>query len=179
MEISQHHEGCEDEIAALFETTFSDSEGPEEGALIGRLAGELLRLTPDDDLFVFLAREDETLAGAIMFSRLSFDRDTRSAFVLGPVAVAPGRQGRGVGQTLLRHGLAALRSAGVDMALTYGDPAYYARVGFEPITESFASAPFPLRFPEGWLAQSLNAEEMTPLKGRCTCVAAFDDPAFW
>jgi predicted N-acetyltransferase YhbS len=47
--------------------------------------------------------------------------------------------------------------------MTYGDPSYYAKVGFMPISEADAQAPFPLSHPEGWLAQSLTERAMTPL----------------
>lgn len=100
-------------------------------------------------------------------------------FVLGPVAVATGWQGKGVGGQLINHGLQALRDAGVDIVLTYGDPNFYSRPGSTPITEAFALAPFTLRHPEGWQGQSLTGAASTPLKGDCRCVAALNDPAFW
>jgi putative acetyltransferase len=80
---------------------------------------------------------------------------------------------------LLTHGLASLRRAGVDIAMTYGDPNYYAKVGFRPISEEDAQAPFPLSRPEGWLIQSLSDRGMAPPKGPCRCVEALNDPAFW
>jgi predicted N-acetyltransferase YhbS len=93
--------------------------------------------------------------------------------------VATDRQRQGIGQRLLRHGLASLRNAGVDIVMTYGDPRYYAKVGFRPISETDARAPFALKHPEGWLAQSLTDRAMTPLKGPSRCVEALNDPLFW
>jgi hypothetical protein len=91
------------------------------------------------------------LSGAIVFSRMSYAGDARAVFVLAPVAVAPDRQGQGVGTALIRHGLDALRARGVDVALTYGDPAYYGRLGFRPITTEIAAAPFRCNSPmAGW-----------------------------
>jgi hypothetical protein len=104
-------------------------------------------------------------------------RMTRAVFVLGPVAVAPERQGQGVGQGLIRHGLAELSARGVDVALTYGDPAYYGRFGFEVITTEVAAAPFRLGFPHGWLGQALDGGMLSPLKGSVTCVDALTIPA--
>jgi predicted N-acetyltransferase YhbS len=172
-------DGRHGDIVDLFVRTFTASEGADEGALIGKLAGELLETTTDDDVFVFSAIEDSNVIGAIIFSRLTYSNDTRSVFVLGPVAVATEQQGRGVGQALLNYGLDALRDAGVDVAMTYGDPAYYSKVGFAPISEETTAAPFKLNFPEGWLGQCLDGEPFKPLKGACRCVPAFDDPAFW
>ena len=179
MEFNTEYKGREPKIIELFTTTFTASEGEEEGMLIGELARNLLGGTAENDLFVFTAEEDGTIIGGIVFSRLRYENDERTAFVLAPVAVAPDQQGRGIGQRLLTHGLAALQSAGVDIAVTYGDPNYYAKVGFIPISEADAPAPFPLNHPEGWLAQSLTNRAMTPLKGPSRCVDALNDPAFW
>ncbi|WP_210325882.1 GNAT family N-acetyltransferase [Oricola nitratireducens] len=141
--------------------------------------GDLLGTTAERDLFVFTAEEAGTIVGGIVFSRLTYDRDDRTVFVLAPVGVATGHQGKGIGQRLLADGLAALRETGIDIAVTYGDPGYYSKVGFAPITEAFAQAPFKLKHPEGWLGQSLTDREMTPLKGPSRCVEALNDPAFW
>ena len=179
MDFSTTVQGREQEIVDLFAATFAASEGPDEGALIGKLARDQMGGTAPADLFVFTAWEGETLVGGIVFSRLVYPEDARVVFVLAPVAVVPDRQGTGIGQKLLAHGLAHLRDAGIDIALTYGDPKYYAKVGFVPITQDFAAAPFDLQYPHGWLGQSLTAAEMTPLKGPSRCIAALDDPVYW
>jgi len=46
MEFSSDHVGREQEIMDLFTQTFTASEGPEEGAIIGGLAKNLLESTP-------------------------------------------------------------------------------------------------------------------------------------
>lgn len=167
------------QIIDLFTTTFTASEGGDEGALIGELVRQLLGGTAPQDLFVFTAEEDGTIIGGIVFSRLTYAQDDRTVFVLAPVAVATNQQGKGIGQRLLIHGLAALRSAGIDVVVTYGDPRFYAKVGFMPISESDARAPFPLNHPEGWLAQPLIKRPMAPLQGPSRCVEALNDPVFW
>ncbi|XKE47003.1 N-acetyltransferase [Halomonas organivorans] len=179
MEFSPAFEGREDAIIELFTATFTASEGAEEGRLIGDLVRHQLTGTVAPDLQVFLAESGGTIIAGAIFTRLTYDRDERTVFVLGPVAVATEHQGEGIGRALLTHALKALRHAGVDIAVTYGDPAYYARVGFQPINEEFAPAPFRLRHPEGWLGQSLTEAEMTPLRGSARCVEALDDPVFW
>jgi predicted N-acetyltransferase YhbS len=179
MEFLTGHKGREAEIIDLFTATFTASEGEEEGALIGELVRNLLGGTAQKYLFVFTAEEDGRIVGGIVFSRLTYEQDERTVFVLAPVAVATARQGKGIGQSLLTHGLAALRSAGVDIAMTYGDPNYYAKVGFTPISEADAQTPFRLSHPEGWLGQSLTDRPMTPLKGPSRCVEALNDRVFW
>jgi predicted N-acetyltransferase YhbS len=177
MELLTEHKGREVEIVDLFTATFTASEGEEEGTLIGELVRNLLGGTAAKDRFVFTAEEDGVIIGGIVFSRLTYAQDERTVFVLAPVATD--WQGQGIGQRLLNHGLAALRNAGVDIAMTYGDPNYYAKVGFLPISEADAQAPFPLSQPEGWLAQSLTDRALAPLKGPSRCVEALNAPVFW
>lgn len=179
MDLIIGHDGRERQIVDLFTETFTASEGASEGTLIGALVRSLLRDTPEDDLLVCTAVEAGVTVGAVIFSRLRYDRDDRSVFILSPLAVAPERQRQSIGQRLVRHGLEALRAAGVDVVVTYGDPAYYGRVGFAPITEAFAKAPLPLSRPEGWLGQALTEGDPAPLEGASTCVAALNDPALW
>lgn len=51
---------------------------------------------------------------------------------LGPVAVLPEYQGRGVGTLLIEACLEQLRQSGAAGVVVVGDPAYYARFGFIP-----------------------------------------------
>lgn len=166
-------------IIALYEEAFTASEGSEEGRVIAGLARDLLMQTPPDDLFVFTAMEDGALLGCIMFTRLTYAEDERVVFLLSPVAVRPAAQRKGVGEALISHGLDSLRRSGVDVAITYGDPSYYARVGFDCITEEVAAAPLPITQPEGWLAQSLTKKPLDPLRGAASCVAALNSPDYW
>ena len=166
-------------IADLFASTFTSSESAEEGALIGALARSLIAETPAEHLRIFTAWEDGALLGGIFFTRLTYAGDPRKVFLMAPVAVATERQGKGVGQRLIAHGLDALRQEGVDIAVTYGDPTFYGRVGFKPVSEADLPAPQPLNQPQGWIAQSLTEAPLTPLGGPARCAAAFDDPALW
>ena len=179
MEFSAQIDGREEQIKSLFAQTFAASEGADEGRLIAALVEGLLNTTPREDLFVFTQAEGEALIAAAIFSRLTYSEDARSVFILSPMAVATERQKQGVGQALLKEALSALSKEGVDVAITYGDPAFYGKVGFEPLDEDAAAAPLPLSQPVGWIGQPLQEPALLPLKGRCTCVAALDDPAIW
>ncbi|MDE0696754.1 MAG: N-acetyltransferase [Boseongicola sp.] len=179
MELSAGCKGKEQEVIDLLSAAFAASEGAEEGALIGDLVRNLLATTADADIHVFTVREERSLIGAIIFSRLTYDQDDRTVFLLGPVGVTTDRQGARIGQRLLTHGISALRKNGVDVAMTYGDPNYYSKVGFRPVTEEFARAPFKLKYPKGWLGQFLTDGKMTPLNGPSRCVEAFHRPDYW
>lgn len=119
------------------------------------------------------------LAGAIVFTRLRYGADPRVVWLLSPVAVSPDHQHTGVGTTLIRTALDALRAEGAAAAFTYGDPAYYGRTGFAPIAEADAPAPHPLGQPEGWLAQSLTKAPLTPFPAPACCAPALDDAGVW
>jgi predicted N-acetyltransferase YhbS len=179
MKISSNPKGREQDLVDLFKATFTASEGADEGTLIAELVRKQLAETPADDIHVFTAEEDGSLLGACVFTRLTYAQDDRTVFVLAPVAVMTERQGQGIGQKLLRQGLNVLRDAGVDVAMTYGDPNYYQKVGFQPVSEDDAPAPFKLQFPHGWLGQSLTDRPWSALSGPSYCVPALNDPVFW
>ena len=179
MEFISGHAGRQSEIANLFTSTFTASEGENEGKLVGGLVADMMQTTPAEDLFAFSAIDNQTLVGAIFFSRLIYKDDERTVFILSPVAVKTDQQKRGVGQRLITYGLEQLREIGVDIALTYGDPNYYSKTGFRPITEDFAKAPLKLSQPEGWLGQPLSDSGHQPLIGTSQCVAALSKEELW
>ncbi len=74
------------------------------------------------------------VAGHILFSPITVDSaDTRCrAMGLGPMAVAPEHQRRGIGSQLVRAGLDACRTIGCNVVVVLGHAEYYPRFGFEP-----------------------------------------------
>lgn len=166
------------ELSSLFRSTFGASEGEDEGLLIGGLAQELSAAIDDRDVISLGAIQSETLVGALFFTRLRFD-DHSGVYMLAPVAVSTAHQGTGVGRALIKFGLKALADQGATVAITYGDPAYYGKVGFEPLSESVIRAPMALSMPEGWLGQSLTGLPIQPRLERPQCVEAFRNPAYW
>ncbi len=82
------------------------------------------------------------IVGHIAFSPVTISDGTEHWYGLGPVAVVPGNQGRGIGSALVRAGLERLVGLGAAGCVLLGEPAYYQRFGFEanPCL-SFAGAP--------------------------------------
>lgn len=99
--------------------------------------------------------------------------------MLAPVAVATDHQKSGVGKALIRHGLNELANRGALVAVTYGDPSYYEKFGFKPLSENVLKAPMDLSMPHGWLGLSLTEEPIQTRAERPACVDAFLDPAYW
>lgn len=77
-----------------------------------------------------VAECDGEVVGHIAFSAAAIGDSSPGWFLLGPVAVQPGRQGAGIGHALVEAGLAVLRSRGAHGCVLVGDPAFYGRFGF-------------------------------------------------
>jgi len=77
-----------------------------------------------------VADVDGEVVGHIAFSRASVGEASEGLYLLGPVAVLPERQGRGVGRELIEAGLGELRSRGASGCVLVGDPDFYRRFGF-------------------------------------------------
>ncbi|QKH37912.1 N-acetyltransferase [Achromobacter pestifer] len=77
-----------------------------------------------------VARVDGRIAGHVAFSPVAISDGSADWYGLGPVAVLPELQGRGIGAALIREGLARLKALGAAGCVVMGDPAYYARFGF-------------------------------------------------
>ncbi|MGR5387703.1 GNAT family N-acetyltransferase [Vibrio crassostreae] len=185
MKFRQYDSSEIETITRLFTQTFTDSEGENEGKTVGKLANDLLTITDSTELLCFVAEDDSsesdtdsTIIGAIIFTPLSFDDETK-AYLLSPVAVSTQVQKRGIGQKLINFGLQVLKVQGVELAVTYGDPSYYSKVGFGQITVEQIPAPFKLSFPHGWLAQSLIGGEVKVTSEKSNCVKGLAHAEYW
>ncbi len=178
MQISIYKPNNADKIEQLFIKTFSDSEGRSEGELIGSLVRDFMDNTDANDLYSFIATENEQIISSIFFTRMIFESSI-NAFILSPVATHTDHQGKGVGQKLVNSGLNTLKEDGVELTLTYGDPNFYSKVGFSAITEKLVPAPLKLEYPEGWLAQSLVNGEIEAIAGKSYCVEELNKPELW
>lgn len=178
MRFSTYNPSKTEEIKQLFTQTFSDSEGQSEGFIVGNIAYDLMTRTDAHDLYGFVATENEKIIGCIIFSRLTFENKV-NAFLLSPVAIDTSYQGKGIGQKLIDFGLNTIKENGVELAFTYGEPGFYAKVGFNTISEELVKAPLKLTYPEGWLGQSLVSDEIAPIIGNSHCVEALNKPELW
>ena len=76
-----------------------------------------------------VAEEEGCVVGHVLFSAVTIG--SRTGVGLGPLAILPECQRRGIGAALVRRGLAQCRAAGHEFAVVLGEPAYYGRFGFE------------------------------------------------
>lgn len=101
--------------------TFSDDTEPQ---IINdmRAAGELL--------LSLVAEEDGEIIGHVAFSPASMECAGRW-LGLGPISVAPMRQKKGIGSSMVRAGLDQLRGQGFDGCVLLGNPKVYGPMGFK------------------------------------------------
>lgn len=166
------------ELEELFTCVFTSSEGEKEGELIGNLSSQLASNVDNSDIICFGVCENDTLIGSIFFTRLQFSAPIQ-VYMLAPVAVSTEHQGKGIGQALINYGLIELKERSANVAVTYGDPYFYSKVGFQALSENVIQAPLKLSMPFGWLGQSLTVEPIPTIVERPVCVKAFNDPVYW
>ncbi len=99
-----------------------------------------LRLAPPSPDLGFVVREEGGLVGSLRFWPVLVGQSA-PALLLGPLVVAPDRQGVGLGKALVRHGLDRVSRDGWRLCLVVGGLNYYAPFGFEP------AAPWGLALP--------------------------------
>lgn len=104
-----------------------------------------------------VAEDGERVVGHAAFSPVAMSDGTTGWFGVGPVSVLPDRQGQGIGQALIRDGLARLKARGARGCVLVGDPSYYRRFGFRNPTglvhegvppEVFLALPFDAPIPQ-------------------------------
>lgn len=68
--------------------------------------------------------------GHVAVSPVHISDGSKGWFGFGPVSVLPEYQRQGIGTSLMRSALDALKSGGAQGCVLVGDPAYYKRFGF-------------------------------------------------
>lgn len=113
---------------------------PQEAALV-----DALRVSAHPSLSL-VALGEGRIVGHIFFSPVTIEagESARDAFGLGPMAVLPECQGRGVGSRLVREGLEECLRRGHEVVVVLGHPEFYPRFGFRPAKEKGLACEFPV-----------------------------------
>lgn len=97
----------------------------------------LLHVMRDSPNFIseldFVAVADGRIVGSVVFMKsfiLGDDGKRYGVLSLGPIAVLPAFQRKGVGRMLIEHARNTAREAGYRAILLCGDPKFYGKVGF-------------------------------------------------
>ena len=118
-------------IYTLVKNAFAAMEqaSGDEQNLVGRLR-QSAGYVPELEL---IAEQDEIIVGHIMLTKIRIGNTEQ--LILAPLAVAPDRQGRGIGGALIRAAHTAAEQAGYSLIVLVGHPTYYPRFGYRPASE--------------------------------------------
>jgi len=121
---------------------------------------------------------DTRIVGHVIFTRCGGVGDSVSASLLGPLAVTPAWQRKGIGSAIVHAGLRWLKDLDVNLVLVLGDPAYYGRLGFLP--ESDVEPPFllPPEWDGAWQSQYLG-QPTAPCAGKLSVPPQWLQPGLW
>ncbi|MBJ7439134.1 MAG: N-acetyltransferase [Sphingopyxis sp.] len=157
-----------DAVDAIVRTAFAGTDFGYQGE-----AGLVRMIEAEGDTLVSLVAErDRAIVGHVLFSRMDVEADgaALSGAGLAPVSVIPERQGRGIGDALIRAGLDALREQRVTISFVLGHQSYYPRFGYSAdLAARFAS---PFAGPH-FMAMMLDSDAAWPLGGRADYAPAF------
>jgi predicted N-acetyltransferase YhbS len=115
-------------------------EGTSEGILIKKL-----RNTPSfNPEFSFVAEINNELVGHIIFYPIKIISDKKSfvSISLGPMAVIPNFQRKGIGTALVKKGLEKEKKLGFESVIVLGHAEYYPRFGFKPASKWNIKSPY-------------------------------------
>src|SRR5688572_19069279 len=113
-----------EDLAAIRAVNDAAFDQPLEGHIVDALrAHGAVRLS-------LVAEVDGHVVGHILFSPVT--SAGAEGLGLGPMAVTPDQQRRGVGAALIDAGLSRLRAAGCPFVVVLGHHGYYTRFGFVP-----------------------------------------------
>ena len=122
-----------------------------------------------------VARDDRRIVGTLRFWSLRLGGGS-PALLLGPVAVDPACQGRGIGSRLIRRGLGLATRGGHHRVILVGDERYYRRFGFRRGLTTGLTLPGPVdrrRF----LGLELTAGALAGVRGRVRPAGAIAETA--
>ena len=122
------------DISAIFDLTKTAFEHHPFGDHTEQFITDALRAA--NALSLSLVTEDEgNIVGHVAFSPVSISGGGQNWYGLGPIAVLPELQKRGIGTSLINEGLSRLKSLGAEGCVLLGNPAYYERFGFANISD--------------------------------------------
>lgn len=122
-----------------------------------------------------VAENDGVIVGHIMFSPVLLARRPELKIMgLGPMAVSPQQQRKGVGSALVRAGLDECKKLGFSAVVVLGHPDYYPRFGFTPAAHFGLGCDYEAP-DEAFMAIELQTGGLDGACGKVRYHAAFDN----
>ena len=135
---------------------------------------DLVRMLHEDfdSEIALVAKAGGRIVGHVMLSRMEVtgERGPIRALGLGPVAVLPALQRKGIGNLLIREALRRAGLLGEEMVFVVGDPDYYGRFGFSAETAAPFASPYAGPY---FMALTLAPGLAPPSEGKADYAPAF------
>lgn len=174
MQIRESTDNEKDSIFRIHKEAF----GKAEGQAVAKLTIDLLEDKTAHPILSLVAECERGIVGHILFTSVSVNGfSIDSAYILAPLAVATGHQGKGIGGTLISEGLRQLKERNASFVLVLGDPKYYGRAGFK--AGHHITPPYKLEYPDAWMALELREGALKSVKGMVRCAASLSSPEHW
>lgn len=148
------------DIPRIFELNLEAFNSDDEAYLVDRLRDKGV------PMISLVAEEDKVIIGHIMFTPVSLLDGKTSVSIagLGPMAVRPAWQNKGVGSQLIEAGLKECLSAGYGAVVVLGNQDYYPRFGFAPSVEYGIDSMYDVP-PELFMVKELKKGSLKKVKG--------------
>ncbi len=104
--------------------------GPTEHKIVEKLVQDSANVAS------MVAIDNNKIVGFITYSKVSFDNDMGEWVGLGPIAVLPEYQGRGVGKVLIKESMRIINEK-YEGCVVMGEPSYYLKFGFKVVEGLF------------------------------------------
>ena len=156
-------------ILALYPAAFPDEDLT---ALVSAL------LAPGLPVVSLIGASGPAVVGNVILTTCSVKQADCDVALLGPLAVAPDRQGQGVGSALVKAGIERMTATGAAKMLVLGDPAYYGRFGFTCETEITPPYQLPDEWRQAWQSIGLR-ENSSSCGGKLSVPAPWRDRTLW
>lgn len=145
------------DIRRLNDLVFAD---PAEGAIVDAIRDRC------PDALSLVAVEGAQIIGHIFFSPVAINgMNGIEAMGLGPMAVLPEYQRKGIGKALITKGIQELEKAGCAVVVVLGHPEYYPKFGFVPGSRYSLKSQWEGIPDNVFMARFLNSEKIGKIGG--------------